>query len=209
MCNRIVQVTDHGTRLGSQDEFSSVLLLGYMSTCIAAELPKVMERSCVQDFDAVIVVRGLAECMHHLLWSSRWCLITDSVGSFRYAFIWGLLVEVDCGTDCVSPNNKWHPGVKHHRSFILGDGLDHAFCDLNLLGNVVGARMMCCTTSSKHLSEGPVVGCTTSIISLKLFYFISSAINLGLKWLVGCGACFRLHIWEDQTRGVASVIINE
>jgi hypothetical protein len=35
----------------------------------AAELPKVVDRSFVQDIIAVIVMGGLAKCMQHLIWS--------------------------------------------------------------------------------------------------------------------------------------------
>jgi hypothetical protein len=45
------------------------LRLGDKSTGIAAESLKVVERSFVRDFIAVIVVRGLAKCMQHLIWS--------------------------------------------------------------------------------------------------------------------------------------------
>jgi hypothetical protein len=52
------------------------------STGIAAESPKVVERSFVRDFIAV-VVRGLAKCMQHFVWSGIWYLIAVTVVSFR------------------------------------------------------------------------------------------------------------------------------
>jgi hypothetical protein len=77
------------------------LQFGDNSTGIAAGSPKVVERSFVRDFIAV-VVRGPAKCMQHLLWSGMWCLRAVVVISFRWAFVWGSLVEVDCGIHCFS-----------------------------------------------------------------------------------------------------------
>jgi hypothetical protein len=45
------------------------LWLGDTLTGVAAESPKVVERSFLCDFIAVIVVRGLAKCFQHLIWS--------------------------------------------------------------------------------------------------------------------------------------------
>jgi len=113
------------------------LWLGYKSTGIAAESLKVVERSFVRDFIASIVVSGLAKCLHHLECSWIWCLIAVAVVSFREAFVWGSLVEVDCGIDYFSPKNNWRLGVNHHRSWVLGDGLDHAFGNAILMVSVL------------------------------------------------------------------------
>jgi hypothetical protein len=51
------------------------------STGIAAESPKVVERSFVRHFIGVIVVRGLAKCLQHLTCSWIWCLIAVAVVS--------------------------------------------------------------------------------------------------------------------------------
>jgi hypothetical protein len=61
--------TDHHTSRASWAELSMVLKLGHKSTGLAAELLKVMERSIVRDFIAIIVARGIAKCMQHLIWS--------------------------------------------------------------------------------------------------------------------------------------------
>jgi hypothetical protein len=53
------------------------------STGVAAKSPKVVERSIVQHFIAVIVVRGLAKCLQHLVWSWIWSFIAVMVVSFR------------------------------------------------------------------------------------------------------------------------------
>ena len=62
--------------------------LGDKSTGAAAESLKVGETSFVRDFIAIIVVRGLAKCLLHLVWSWIWCFIAVAVVSFRKAFVW-------------------------------------------------------------------------------------------------------------------------
>jgi hypothetical protein len=79
----MVYVTDHYAWLGSWVEFSMTLQLGDKSTGIAAESPKVVARSFVWDFIAIIVVSGLAKCLQHHVWSWIWCLIAVMVSSFR------------------------------------------------------------------------------------------------------------------------------
>jgi len=59
------------------------LQLGDQSTGVAAESPEVVERSCVRDFIAIIVVGGLAKCLLHLVWSWIWYLVAVEVVSFR------------------------------------------------------------------------------------------------------------------------------
>jgi len=176
-----VHITNHHTWLGSWDELSIALQLRDKSTGVAAESPKVVERSFVRDFIAVIVVRGLAKCLQHLVWSWIWCLIAVAVVSFHYAFIWGSPVEVDCCIDCFSPKNKWRLGVNHHRSCILGDGLDYAFGNPILMVSVRRTWFVCCTTSCEHLSEGLVVVFSASNVAPKLFHFVSHGVNSGLK----------------------------
>jgi hypothetical protein len=61
--------TDHHTSRASWAELSMALKLGHKSTGVAAELLKVMERSVVRDFIAIIVARGIAKCMQHLICS--------------------------------------------------------------------------------------------------------------------------------------------
>jgi len=79
---RIVHATDHHSWLGSSAEFSLALRFGDKSTGIAAESPRVVERSFEPDFIAVIVVRGLAKCMQQFVWSGIWCLIAVAFISF-------------------------------------------------------------------------------------------------------------------------------
>jgi len=68
-CSRILYVTDHHTWHGFLAGFSMALRLGDKSTGVAAESSKVVERRIVRDFIAMIVVRGLAKCLQHLVWS--------------------------------------------------------------------------------------------------------------------------------------------
>jgi hypothetical protein len=55
-CRRIVYVPYHYSRLGSWAEFSMLLHLGDKSTGVAAESPKVVERSLVRAFFAINVM---------------------------------------------------------------------------------------------------------------------------------------------------------
>jgi hypothetical protein len=83
MCSRIVHKTGHRASLGSWAECSMALRLRDKSTGIAAKSSKVVERSFARDFIDVIVVRGLAKCMQHLVGSRIWCLIAVAVVCFR------------------------------------------------------------------------------------------------------------------------------
>jgi len=154
-------------------------------TGVAAESPKMVESRFVRHFIAVIVVSGLANCLQHLVWSRIWCLIAIAVISFRWAFIWGSLVEVDCGIDCFSPKNKWCLGVNHHRSCFLGDGQYSAFGNPIQMESVGRTWFIRCTTSSEHLLEGLVVIFSVSIVAPKSFHFVSHRVNSGLECLVG------------------------
>ena len=77
-----MHVTNHYKLLGTWAEFSMALRLGDKLTGVAAESRKVVEKSFVRDFIAIIVAKGLAKCLHHVVWSLIWCLIAVAVVSF-------------------------------------------------------------------------------------------------------------------------------
>jgi hypothetical protein len=64
-----MHITEDHTWLISWGEISIELLLSDKSTGVAAESPMLLERRFVQDFIAVIVVRGLGNSFEHLIWS--------------------------------------------------------------------------------------------------------------------------------------------
>jgi hypothetical protein len=81
-CSWIVLVTDHYSCLHSWGEFVKALVLRDKLTGIAAESPKVVQMCIVRDFIVLNVVRGLAKCMQHLIWSWIWSSIAIMVVYF-------------------------------------------------------------------------------------------------------------------------------
>jgi len=156
------------------------LRLGNKSTGVAVESQKEVERRCVRDVIAINVVSGLAKCLQDLIWSWIWCLMAVTVVTFRLAFIWGSLVEVDCGIACFSPKDKWRLGVNHHGSCFLGDGLDHAFGNAILMVSIGRTWFVCSATRSEHLSEGLIVIFSVAIIIPNSFHFVSDGVHSGL-----------------------------
>jgi len=178
-------------------------------TGIVVELPKVVQRSIIWEFIAVIALRMLAKHMQHLMWNWIWCLLAVVVILSCLDFVCSLLVKVDCGIDSFSSKHKWHLAVNHHWSWFIVDGLGHVFGNPSHVVSVGMLWFICWTMSREHQLEGFPVSFAAAINVPKSFYLASREVNLGLKSMVGRGGRFWLLIREDPNGGVVYEIIDE
>jgi len=120
-------------------------------------------------------------------------------------------MEVHRSVDGFSPTLDRCLGVNHHSSSLPGDGTDHSLSDSILVVRVRRARFICCAAGSEHRAQGLIMVLSSAIIASELFDLIALAhsMNLGLKGLVGGGACFRLFIWEHPYECEAGIVVNE